>query len=124
MITTIGFEEMADLLNAQVAKYPAGSTYRQIADGDHTCAYFLYDSSTEQHKPACIVGHLVADLGYGPEDVVEGTIACAVLPRLSRHEFTNDALELATQAQNYQDGDMPWNTAVAQAIIDMETVKR
>ena len=75
-----------------------------MLDGS-SCCYFLLDGS-----PACIIGTALHKLGYGPNDVSEGTDAFGIL---TRWKAPLDVASAAGLAQDAQDEGKPWGEALA-----------
>jgi hypothetical protein len=104
-------EQTKALLDAQVAKKgadfiyqaPDESTRPNVAGG--VCLYYNDDNT-----PGCIVGHVLADIGYGPNAVNEGAGASS-LPVI-KLAFDGDSQTLLDCVQESQDAGSSWGEAV------------
>lgn len=79
------------------------------------CQYFLPDG-----KPACIVGHVLDQLGLTQTNISSVGVYGQLFPAVQINEhlahtgiaFTKDAVDLLVFVQNRQDRGVPWGDAV------------
>ena len=123
----LGVEEVEALLEEIVASKPDGYKYEQhdgvMADGGYypTCTYFWKGCAD------CIIGHLLARLGFGPDDIGYGRIvegcergkAEAYRPAIAAR-FTAEAVVFMQRVQTEQDRDATWRNALNTAKEEMK----
>lgn len=113
MGTTITYESALEAIDKAIEK--KGEDFRYVipeeAPDDFVCRYF--DS---EGKPSCIVGHVYAAHGYGPDDIREGGTPIAY-SNVMNVEYDNSDIPLALRdAQDAQDHGETWAVARAEFI--------
>lgn len=77
---------------------------------DGACVYFVPETA----EPSCIVGHVLAEHGYGPDNVIEGECFTTIVHGYDKGiEAEATAVAVLGAAQELQDCGEPWATAVA-----------
>jgi hypothetical protein len=88
--------------------YPDDEKHRSTEASEGMCVYF-----TESGRPSCIAGHVFAHLGFGSEDVEEGT---GVEEQPFSDLLNDDVVKVLSVAQEVQDLDIAWGEALQSAL--------
>jgi hypothetical protein len=109
---TIDLAEARALAEKAVSVKGGDYIYDEDAE-DGECSYII------DGRPSCIVGHILVDLGYSPEQIheFEGHSAVSAIDALEENsslpiEFSIDAKSYLERVQDRQDMKVPWGEAI------------
>lgn len=112
--TIITYEMAKDLLQRAVEERGEDYVYPR-ASSPGGCVYFEDDGT-----PSCIVGHVLAYLGYTKDDIEDfNDQSVGAVSDAAPMDF--QARWLLRDAQIRQDQGTPWGRAVSEAIASMES---
>lgn len=108
MGTTITYESALEAIDKAIEK--KGEDFRYVipeeAPDDFVCRYF--DS---EGKPSCIVGHVYAAHGYGPDDIREGATPSSMFNTMAIKYDDDEISHALRYAQYAQDKGDTWAAA-------------
>lgn len=124
--TVIGIDRVMGIADAIVADKPEGYGYADLIKEvtgenyvEQGCVNWSLFGGTEK-VPACIVGQIVAKLGYLDDISAGGAWALSVYTLSGKGvKFTEDAIRALRTMQLMQDGGASWKTSVMAARVNV-----